>query len=132
MPGGRSKRSAGTGDDALLARNLAERRLSTDRVITPLPGDEEVRITATVANTELLFRWLRSLGPRRGDREAGVAAAAHAGRSGRAGWALSTIGTAGHPPRNRPSAPGPTVQWRKLRQSDDALDLGKICGPVSQ
>ena len=49
--------------DALLARNLAERRLSTDQVITPLPGDEEVRITATVANTELLFRWLRSLGP---------------------------------------------------------------------
>jgi len=49
--------------EALLARNLAERRLSADQVITPLPGDEEVRITATVANTELLFRWLRSLGP---------------------------------------------------------------------
>ncbi|MFO1517573.1 MAG: WYL domain-containing protein [Lysobacterales bacterium] len=49
--------------EAMLARNLAERRLSTDQVITPLPGDEEVRITATVANTELLFRWLRSLGP---------------------------------------------------------------------
>ena len=54
---------AGTGHGARCSRNLAERRLSTDQVITPLPGDEGVRITATVANTELKEHRLRSLGP---------------------------------------------------------------------
>ncbi len=49
--------------DLWLARNLAECRLSNDQTFTPLPDEERARITATVANTELLFRWLRSLGP---------------------------------------------------------------------
>ena len=49
--------------DAWLAMHLGERCLADDQAITPLRGEpERSRVTATVAATEQLYWWLRSLG----------------------------------------------------------------------
>lgn len=45
-----------------LKRHLEECRLSKDQQIVPLRGSDDWRVTATVADTDQLFWWLRSLG----------------------------------------------------------------------
>lgn len=50
--------------DAWLAEHLGERRLAADQAVAPLRGQGgKFRVTATVAATEQLYWWLRSLGP---------------------------------------------------------------------
>ena len=46
-----------------LARHLDERRLSADQRITSVPDKEMFKVTATLAETEQLYWWLRGLGP---------------------------------------------------------------------
>lgn len=46
-----------------LARILDESRLADDQVIKPIGNSERLRVTATVAETDQLFWWLRSFGP---------------------------------------------------------------------
>lgn len=45
-----------------LKRHLEECRLSTDQAMAPVRGSEMWRVTATIAHTDQLFWWLRSLG----------------------------------------------------------------------
>lgn len=45
-----------------LAHHLDERRLATDQTLTPIRGREELRLRATVPDTEQLRWWLRSFG----------------------------------------------------------------------
>ena len=49
--------------DAGLAHHLSESRLSADQTLAPIRGRDELRLIATVANTDKLLWWLRSLGP---------------------------------------------------------------------
>jgi predicted DNA-binding transcriptional regulator YafY len=49
--------------EAWLGRHLSECRLSTDQEVNPIACTDDVRVTATVAETEQLVWWLRSLGP---------------------------------------------------------------------
>lgn len=49
--------------DSWLSRHLGERPLAADQEITPMRGEEDAfRVRATVAGTEQLHWWLRSLG----------------------------------------------------------------------
>lgn len=49
--------------DAGIAHHLGECRLSADQTINPIHGSDESRVSATVADTDKLLWWLRSLGP---------------------------------------------------------------------
>jgi predicted DNA-binding transcriptional regulator YafY len=46
-----------------LGKHLSESRLSADQDVKSIPGSEDCKVTATVAETEQLIWWLRSLGP---------------------------------------------------------------------
>jgi predicted DNA-binding transcriptional regulator YafY len=48
--------------ESWLGRHLSESRLSANQTVHPIPGSDDMRVTATVAETEQFLWWVRSLG----------------------------------------------------------------------